>query len=156
MGIDACTPQPVTPGIVTFDPAAFIVAYPAFATVPSPVLTANFMLATLMLNNSCCSIVQDAPTRAILLNLITAHITALLNGENGQPPQGIVGRINSASEGSVSVGTEMLAKTESASYWQQTQYGSIFWQATLVYRTARYVPPCNAGFGFSPWDAWPQ
>ena len=156
MGIAACSPQPVTPGIVTFVPADFKTAYPAFASVPDAVLTGYFGIATLFLNNSCCSIVQDAPTRALLLNLVVAHIAALLAGENGQPGQGVVGRINSASEGSVSVSTEMMAKSESAAYWQQTQYGAMFWQATLVYRTARYVPPVCGPVGFSPWDAWPQ
>lgn len=157
MGIAGCAPTPITPGVVTFDPAAFQTAYPAFNQVPTEVLTANFALATLLLNNSCCSAVKDAPTRALLLNLVVAHVTALLNGVNGQPPQGVVGRINSASEGSVSVGTDMLAKSESASYWQQTPWGAQFWQSTVVYRTAHYVPPvCGPGSGFSPWDAWPQ
>lgn len=156
MGISPCTPNPVTPGIVTFDPVAFAAAFPMFALVSGAALTANFGYATLMLDNSCCSVVKDAPTRALLLNLATAHITALLNGVNGQPPQGVVGRINQAQEGSVSVSTEMLAKTESAAYWQQTPWGAQYWASTLKYRTARYVPPCHAS-GF--WDAvsgWPE
>ena len=155
MGISPCAPQPVTPGIVTFVPADFTAAFPAFASVPTGVLTANFGFATLMLNNSCCSVVRDAPTRANLLNLMTAHITALLNGTNGQPPQGVVGRISSAAEGSVSLSTEMLAKSESASYWQQTPWGAMFWQATIGYRTAHYVAPVCGPSGFSPWDGWP-
>ncbi len=155
MGIAPCAPNPVTPGIVTFDPVAFAAAFPAFATVPSAALTANFNLACLQLDNSCCSVVRDAPTRANLLNLLTAHITALLNGVNGAPPAGTVGRIASATQGSVSVQTEMLAQSESASYYQQTPWGAQYWQSTLPYRTARYVSPrCAAGF--DSWDAWPQ
>lgn len=143
----------LTPGIVAFDPTAFIAAFPSFTTVPAQALTANFNLATLYLNNSYCSVVQDEPTRAQLLNLATAHITALLNGVNGQPPGGTVGRISGATQGSVSVQMEFKTDSEAASFWQQTQWGAMFWAATAVYRTMRYVRPC---FPEPSWDAWPQ
>lgn len=54
--------------------------------VVSAALASNFTIACLMLNNSVCSVVQDAPTRASLLNLLTAHITALLSGANSNAP----------------------------------------------------------------------
>lgn len=155
MGITACTPTPITPGIVTFDPVAFIAAFPAFTSVPSAALSANFLFATLLLENTCCSPVKDAPTRAALLNLIVAHITALLNGVNGDPPQGAVGRVSSASEGSVSVQLDFKTESEAASYFAQTQWGGLYWRMTAQYRTARYFPPCHFE-GVFPWDAWPQ
>lgn len=144
----------ITPGIVVFDPAAFVADFPAFATVSTSALTFNFNLATLQLNNSYCSIVQDEPTRAQLLNLLTAHITALLNGVNGESPTGVVGRISSATQGSVSVQTEFKSDSEAASYFNQTQWGATFWRATAIYRTARYVPPlCYSNYSG---DAWPD
>jgi Protein of unknown function (DUF4054) len=143
-----------TPGIVAFDPAAFQAAYPSFASVSGAALTSNFGLATLYLNNSYCSVVQDAPTRAQLLNLATAHITALLNGVNGQPPSGVVGRISNATQGSVSVQMEYKTNSEAAAFWQQTQWGAAFWAATAVYRTMRYVRPSYCGD--ASWEAWPQ
>lgn len=143
----------ITPGIVVFDPAAFIAAYPSFKTVPSGALTANFNSATLMLNNSYASIVRDEPTREQLLNLLTAHITALLNGVNGQPPSGVVGRISAAIEGSVSVTLDYMTQSEAAAYFSQTPWGAQFWQSTAIYRTARYVVPNQCG---NSWDAWPQ
>jgi hypothetical protein len=155
VGIDACTNTPVTKGIVTFDATAFKTAFPAFASVPDAILAANFQFATLMLQNSCCSVVEDAPTRAVLYQLAVCHITALLNGVNGEPPSGVVGRISNATEGSVSATTEMMTQSESAAYWNQTQWGAMYWRMTAQYRTARYVPPCGPQ-GFSPWDAWPQ
>ena len=118
------------------------------------VLQQNFNQAELMLNNSCCSVVCDAPTRQILLNLATAHITALLNGVNGQPPTGIVGRISSATQGSVTVQAEMLQQSESAAYWQQTPWGVQFWMSTLRFRTARYVPPQNQRYFGG--EGWPE
>jgi hypothetical protein len=144
----------ITPGIVAFDPTAFQAAYPSFASVPDAVLTGNFNLATLQLNNSYCSAVQDEPTRAQLLNLLTAHITALLNGVNGKPPSGAVGRISSATQGSVTVQMEFKTDSEAASYYQQTQWGATFWQSTAVYRTMRYVR--GNCYGDASWNAWPQ
>jgi Protein of unknown function (DUF4054) len=131
----------ITPGIVVFDPVAFVATYPSFSTVPSGALTANFNAATLFLTNTYGSVVRDEPTRAMLLNLATAHITALLNGVNGAAPDGTVGRITSATQGSISVSTEMQAMSESASWWQQTSWGAMFWAATIGYRTARAVGP---------------
>lgn len=155
MGIDACAVTPITPGVVTFDATAFKTAFPAFASVPDPILDMNFTWATQLLANSCCSRVKDAPTRASLYQLVVAHITAMLNGSNGQPPQGSPGRVSSASEGSVSVSLEMLAQSESASWWQQTVWGAMYWRMTAQYRTAAYFPPACAS-PESPWDAWPQ
>jgi hypothetical protein len=143
----------ITPGIVAFDPAAFVAAYPSFASVSATVLTGNFNLATLQLNNGFCSVVQDAPTRAQLLNLLTAHITALLNGVNGQPVSGVVGRISNATQGSVSVQMEFKTDSEAASFFVQTPWGAAFWQATAVYRTMRYVRPCR---DMASWEVWPE
>lgn len=151
--IAGCTSDAITPGVVVFDPAAFILLYPAFTSVPAPALSANFNLATLQLNNSCCSVVNDAPTRSALLNLLTAHITALLNGVNGVAPSGLVGRISSATQGSVSVAAQFNAEDFSESYFAQTQWGVAFWQSTIVYRTAMYVPPCDL-YEYEP--SWPQ
>jgi hypothetical protein len=158
VGIDPCACTPPTPGIVTFNPAEFIQYYPAFASVPAAALTMNFNQACLQLNNSCCSVVRDAPTRAILLHLLTAHITALINGVNGQPPQGVVGRISSATEGSVSVQAEYPSSdNEAQAYYAQTPWGAQFWRSTAVYRTARYVTAAGPGSAFADaWEAWPE
>lgn len=155
MGIEACVPTPITPGIVTFDPVAFVAAFPSFTSVPASALDANFSFATQLLDNTCCGVVKDAPSRANLLNLIVAHITALLNGVNGDPPQGAVGRVSSASEGSVSVQLDFQTQSEASAYFQQTQWGALYWRMSAQYRTARYFAPCHFE-GVFPWDAWPQ
>lgn len=153
--IGPCVGTPVTPGIVQFDPTVFVQLYPAFASVPASALEFNFQLATDQLNNSCCSVVKDAPTRQRLLGLLTAHITALLNGVNGQAPNGAVGRISDASEGSVSASLAYSSiVSESEAFYIQTTWGAMYWQATSVYRTARYVPPCRDwDFGY---EGFPQ
>src|SRR5262249_17024930 len=103
MGVVACPPNtPPTHGVVTFDPAAFKVLYPEFSPVADAALSYNFQLAQFILDNRCASIVVDANKRDTLFQPLVAHITALLNGANGQPPAGIVGRVNNATEGAVS------------------------------------------------------
>jgi hypothetical protein len=156
--IAPCTGDTVTPGVVVFDPEAFITLFPVFATVSTTALQNNFNFACLQLNNSCCSVVCDAPTRSSLLNLLTAHITALLNGVNGQPPSGLVGRIATAGQGSVNVGTEFTAADFTESYYAQTPWGVHFWQSVATYRTARYVSPSYGGYdSFGAYfGAWPE
>src|ERR1700741_2414652 len=109
MSIVPCAPSTPVSGVVVFDPAAFKTAYTSFATVGDPALQLSFTLAQLQLNNSCGSRVCDAVTREVLLNLLVAHITALKDGENGNPPSGLVGQVNHAQQGSVQVGIATAA-----------------------------------------------
>lgn len=141
MTIAACPPSsPVVHGVVVFVPADFKQAYTEFATVADARLTENFNIATLQMNNSCRSRVMDAAKRETLLNLLTAHITALRDGVNSQPPAGVVGRVSSATEGSVSVSADMGTMVYGQAYYMQTQWGALYWQSTAPYRTMVYVP----------------
>jgi hypothetical protein len=141
--VTPCPPAtPEVRGVVEFDATEFKGDYPAFATVDNGLLQADFDIATLFLNNSCCSVVKDANKRQVLLYLLTAHIAALLQGANGQPPSGIVGRVDSAREGSVSVSASYAAEMSmSEAYFSQTQWGAAFWQATVAYRMGGYYTP---------------
>ncbi len=127
-------------GIVVFDPAAFILRYPEFSAVSSGVLGMYFSEATIYLDNTVTSIVPDVAVRAVYLNMLTAHI-AKING-NGAP-SGVVGRVASASEGSVSASMAYAAPTGSRAWFDQTPYGASFWQATRSYRTMRYRAPAR-------------
>lgn len=141
MSITACPPNtPIQRGIVVFVPATFKTMFPSFATVADASLSMAFDLATLQLNNSCCSRVTDAALRERLLNLLTAHIAALAFGENGNPPAGIVGMVNKAQEGSVSVGTDVGTIVYGQAYYLQTQWGFLYWQSTARFRTMVYIP----------------
>lgn len=156
MTIGPCPPStPVVDGVVLFVPADFKAAFPEFATVADAALTVNFNLATLQLANTCQSLVCDANARESLLDLLTAHITALRNGVNGQTPAGLVGMVTNATEGSVSVGATMGTLVYGQAYYMQTQYGAIYWQSTARFRTMRYIAPppvCDdpALLGFMP------
>lgn len=162
MTIDACppSPAPITRGVVVFEPATFKAAFPEFATVGDPALVMNFDFATLQLNNGCGSRVCNAVEREKLLNLLTAHITQLRNGTGGQPASGLVGVLTKATEGSVSVGSEVGTLVYGQAYYAQTQWGWMYWQATAKYRTAFYVPapPVCADYAGGingPFGGWP-
>lgn len=134
-------------GVVVFDPAAFQAAFPAFATTPTDTLTADFEMAELYLNNSPCSVVQNLTARAQMLNLITAHIAFLLGraASNNGANAAAVGQIQSAGEGTVNAAF-VAVQAKNAAFWAQSQYGLMFWQMALPYRTFRYFPaPC---YGF--------
>ena len=124
---------------VVFNSAAFKARYPEFAAVRDPLLSACFDEAGLYLSNADNSPVRNLTRRSVLLNMLTAHIAALGGAlsSDGQPRP--VGRISSATEGSVSASMEYLAPGSSA-WFAQTQYGAAFWQATSSLRGFRYIP----------------
>jgi hypothetical protein len=135
---------------VVFDPVAFIGAFPSFTSVPALMLQFNFDLACLQLDNTPNSPVWNQNTRQMLLWLLTAHLTALLNGVNGEPPPGMVGRLANAAEGSVSAATVWDAQTSSqlVASLQQTQWGVQYLAATASLTGARYMPaPCQPNGG---------
>lgn len=130
----------MTTGVVIFDPAAFLARYPEFNSLPQPSLPPFFNEATLLLDNTDCSPVQQVEQRTPLLWLLTAHLVALNLGVNGEAPTPLVGRINNASEGSVSVATDNGTQPATAAWYMQTKYGAQYWQMTASVRTMQYVP----------------
>jgi hypothetical protein len=124
--------------VVVFDPATFKIRYPEFSAVSDDMLSACFNEAALYLSNANNSPVQDVTRRALLFNMLVAHI-AFLGGKlsaDGMPRP--VGRASSASEGSVSVGLEYMVPGTYA-WFTQSQYGASFWQATSSLRGFRYL-----------------
>lgn len=125
--------------VVSFNYATWSARYPELSAVGSDLAQAYFNEATLYLDNTDASLVQDINARATLLNMLTAHI-AQLNMPGSSP---LVGRITNASEGSVSVATTYSdAMPGSMAWYVQTKYGASYWQATAQYRMMRYIPGC--------------
>lgn len=153
---------PVTRGVVVFSPTEFVAQYPEFAGLANNLTQAAFNDAVFLLSNSCGSIVQDANQRLILLYTLTAHCCFLENGSNDgngnivpAPNANVVGRLSSATEGSVSAALELNSDAggPSEAYFTQTKYGFKYWQQTAPYRTMHYVGapavgPNGPGF---PW-----
>lgn len=123
---------------VVFDPAYFKARYPEFATVTDMTLSTYFAEATLYLSNGDGSRVSSLTKRATLLNMLVAHI-GYLAGALGDGTARPVGRVSQGAEGSVSASFEDLTPG-SAAWYQQSQYGAAFWNATRSYRSAMYIP----------------
>lgn len=124
-------------GVVTFDPVLFKARYPEFMGKDNALLLSVFGDATLYLDNTDASRVTDVVQRASLLNMLVAHLLAMMPNADGS---GLAGRITSATEGSVSVSVENQAADGTGAWFIQTRYGAAFWQATARYRTFGYVP----------------
>ena len=134
--------------IVSFDYNAWITLYPEFtATVNSAQATNYFTIATSVHRNDGGGPVTDATQQLALLNMLTAHIAALLAPpSSGQAPSMIVGRINSATQGSVSVQAAYSSSvSEQMAWFTQSKYGALYWTAAAPYRTMRYIPNKNRG-----------
>lgn len=124
-------------------------AYPAFAALSPAQIEEAFSLATIYLRNDGTGPVRTAGQQTSLLYMLTAHLAQVMYGTTGANASGVVGRINSASEGSVSIGADWPTTANNA-WFLQTPFGASFWQATAAYRMGRYVQgPTRFGTGKS-------
>lgn len=120
---------------VVFDKARFQTAYPEVRATDAQ-LEMWFAQAESLLDNTGRSIVKKPEEREMLLFLLVRHFAALAERA---AQGGLVGRIASASEGSVSVSADMGAAIGNAAWYLQTPYGATYWQLTAKYRRFRYV-----------------
>ncbi|HAT3815142.1 DUF4054 domain-containing protein [Salmonella enterica subsp. enterica serovar Goldcoast] len=127
--------------IVVLDIPKFRAMFPEYSNVPDVQLPFLFDQSTDYLNNSEYSLVEDAIKRERLLYLLMAHLAYMRFGDvNGNGGTGMVGRLASASEGSVSVSSDAGPIEFRYMWYTQSQHGMDFWQATKVYRMANYYP----------------
>jgi hypothetical protein len=141
--------------MITFDYSFFLQRYPELAYIPQNVLQLYFNEAGMYCDNTASSPIQDIAVggqRYIVLHMATAHIAAMnAASATGAPASPLVGRINTATQGSVSVGTQMDYPPGSAQWWMQTKYGAAYWQATAAYRMFRYRRGCRRNMdAYSP------
>jgi hypothetical protein len=137
---------------VTFNYATWIATFPEFAaSVPQPLAQAFFDSAALYWRNDGSGPVRVPATQLAILNWLTAHLAKLFAPDAmGNYPASLVGRISSASEGSVSVSVD-YPTTNANAWFLQTPYGAAFWQMTAGYRTFRYRAPPKRGGAIGPW-----
>lgn len=146
--------------VAAFNYGLWSARYPAIAAkVDEALATAYFFEAGIYLDNTDFSPVEDVNVRLVLLNMLVAHI-ALLNGASAAGEAGLVGRIASATEGSVTINAELQTKPGTEQWYAQTEPGLSYWTATAPYRTMQYVPgpqpylgvPGVAGWGAGRWS----
>lgn len=129
-------------GVAVWNPVTFVARYPEFANANMAQLGAIFdQDAPFYLNNTDCSPVQDVTKRTYLLNMLTAHIAFMGGALSADGQARPVGQVLSAAEGSVNASFANTAPTPGSGAWfQQSQYGAAFWQATSNLRGMKYVP----------------
>lgn len=136
--------------VVVFDPTRFATLFPELSSVSQTQLSFYFSLAETYIDNTDCSMVPDNPPQAGVrtnaLYLTVAHLAKLFGTVNGQSPSPLVGRIDNATEGSVSVGTALDLKSQAAQWWSQSQYGLSVWQMLAPWRTAIYIAKTPRSF----------
>jgi hypothetical protein len=139
-------------GVVVFNQSRWLADYPEFTSVATQYATAPaacFRQACTILDNTDRSKVHDMAVRSDLLDLLTAHIMQIRFGVGGNPPSRLVGRVSQASEGTVSISSEVGSGVGARQSWfLQTTYGALYWNMSAVYRTARYVAPGGASNGY--------
>lgn len=141
--------------LVIFDPEKFRTLYPAYrdeVKYPDELLQMYFDSASMFVGNTPNDIRypynpdKGVFEREIFIFLAMCHLLTLeANADTGAP----VGRISSASQGSVSTSFDLL-KTNSylGDWWNQTQCGARYWVLTMKYRIGARI---NAGNTFHPW-----
>lgn len=122
-------------GVVIFDPIEFRELYPN-AQGTDGQLANWFSMAESYLNNTKCSLVKDLKERKTLLYLLVAHMATLeaqiASGNSG------VGRVSSATEGTVSVSLDYGTMNDNERWYLQTPYGATYWQMIKKYRSFWY------------------
>jgi hypothetical protein len=132
-----------------FNYSAWVQTFPELQGITQPAALNYFSMATLYVRNDGRGPINDPNLQATLMNLTTAHVAKLLSQQTAgvpttdgaEPPGGVVGRITSATEGSVSVQAEMPEQPQGAAWWNQTTYGAMAWKMMAPFRTMRYVGP---------------
>ncbi len=129
-------------GIAIWNPGIFLGRYPEFTNSYNSnqsKFASYFVESGLYLSNSSNSPVQDVDIRLLLLNMLVAHISFLGGDLSADGQVRPVGRLSQAGEGSVSASFEWNQLTPGSGPWfNQTQYGAAFWQATSNLRGMQY------------------
>lgn len=134
---------------VAFSYSEWQAQYPELANVSSAQANAYFAIATTYQRNDGGGPISSTTLQSTMLNMLVSHIAVLsgwqpnaqggvFDGSNAR----IVGHIDQASEGSVSVNAQFdTGQTKSAMQaWAiQTVYGANWWAAGTNIRTFRYV-----------------
>jgi len=117
---------------VTFVYADWALAYPEFSNVTESQITARILPSAKQAIAGFIDCVVAPQDQTNFLWLMVAHLCMLNFGTAKSPATGLVGRISSATEGSVSVDVEFTA-TKAQAWYVQTTYGALFWQLARPY-----------------------
>lgn len=123
-------------GVVVFDPAEFRDLYPSVKGTDAQ-LEMHFKFAVWLLGNNECSLVKDLDMRKHFLYLLVAHMATL--DQRTEEGNSVVGRVSSATEGTVSIGLDYGEMNDNARWYLQTPYGAKYWQMMKQFRSMLYL-----------------
>ena len=125
--------------IFVFNPTEFKLAYPSFEKYTDEQLNFMFdMVENDILDNTVSTCIP-LKTRKKFFYLLVAHM-AELQSRIDDGNSGLVGRISSASEGSVSISSDYLSSPTALAQWlNQTPYGATYYAMSARYRVALWV-----------------
>lgn len=125
--------------VFVFDPVAFKAAFPQFASFTDEQLTWFFeSVENTYVDNteSSCFTLADRKKWFFLLVAHKAELQNRINSGNS----GLVGRISSATEGSVSISSDYTMGSGAQEQWlKQTPYGAEYYAATASYRQPVWI-----------------
>jgi hypothetical protein len=124
--------------IATFDYGLWSTRYPEFSNVSAMQAELLWEEAAIYHRNDGGGPVTSIPMQQAMLNMLVAHLAMLNYGTAAAPASGLVGRISSATQGSVSVSADLTGAPGTAIWFSQTSYGLSYWQATAVFRSMHY------------------
>ena len=132
-------------GVAVWNPGIFLAMFPEFTNAynanPARYEALFTYRAPRFLSNGPTSPVCDVQQRLGLLNMLVAHIAYLAGDLSADGQARPVGRVSDASEGSVSASFDYAAASQNNGQWfNQSQYGAEFWQATSSLRGFKYSP----------------
>lgn len=120
--------------VVELDTALFRELYPKYADASDQLVEAWWTVACQLIGNTESSRIPYNPpsvtVRKSILYAALCHVAELMTRGNSA-----VGRVSSASEGSVSTSFDYPALSKNGAWWAQTQCGALVWQMLLPYRS---------------------
>jgi hypothetical protein len=129
--------------IQPFNAMQFKLDYPQFINLSSEKLENDYNYIVLAKCKWLCYYFCDLKQRYYWSCIVLAHVLTLMYGSGGNGNNtALVGRITSATEGSVNVGLENINNTLSSFWWNQTQYGALVWSLWSDRGVSTYVGAC--------------
>ena len=120
--------------VVELDTGLFRELYPKYEKASDQLIETWWEAVCQLIGNTESSRIPYSPpsvnTRKVILYAALCHVAELMTRDNG-----VVGRVSSASEGSVSTAFDFPVLSKSGAWWAQTQCGLMVWQMLLPYRS---------------------
>lgn len=123
-----------------FDVAQYKLDYPQFANISNTILIDKYNYIALAKSQWVFIYFTDVKQQYYWSCIVLSHILTIDYGFDGSGTNGLIGRINSASEDNVSASSEFnMPISNGAAWWNQTSYGAEIWSLWCSNGVAMYI-----------------